>query len=192
MLAYAIDNPAPSTIILITGDRDFAYALSILKLRRYQVVLVTLPNAHASLVYHACFTFDWFSDVVNRPDVPNSQLQHKAPTPDVSNEAWSPPCTVASDLSDEESDDGYPRKQAQRDIYPTYSAGAPSSPSKNSRNFNDRAHSPVPSKPQTSYPIGFQSILDEDQTTINAYLGRKFPANGDPRGTAQLLEAIVI
>lgn len=46
MLAHALDNPAPSTIVLITGDRDFAYVFSVLKLRRYRTILVTLPNAH--------------------------------------------------------------------------------------------------------------------------------------------------
>ncbi len=72
MLAYAIDNPAPCTIVLITGDRDFSYALSILKLRRHRVVLITLPNAHPSLTFQACICFDWFNDVVNRGGSPNS------------------------------------------------------------------------------------------------------------------------
>jgi hypothetical protein len=72
MLAFAIDNPAPCTIVLITGDRDFSYALSILKLRQYRVVLVTLPNAHPSLRFQAPICFDWFNDVVNQSGAPNS------------------------------------------------------------------------------------------------------------------------
>ena len=64
MLAYAIDNPAPSTIVLISGDRDFAYALSILRLRRYQVVLITLPTAHPSLTSQASVRFDWLNDIL--------------------------------------------------------------------------------------------------------------------------------
>jgi hypothetical protein len=64
MLAYAIDNPAPSTIVLISGDRDFAYALSILRLRRYQVVLITLPTAHPSLTSQASIRFDWLNDIL--------------------------------------------------------------------------------------------------------------------------------
>lgn len=67
MLAYAIDTPAPSTIVLVTGDRDFAYGLSILNLRRYRTVLVTLPNAHTSLTFQASMCFDWFKDIVNPP-----------------------------------------------------------------------------------------------------------------------------
>ncbi|TFK26434.1 hypothetical protein FA15DRAFT_294808 [Coprinopsis marcescibilis] len=66
MLAHAIDHSPPTTtFMIISGDRDFAYALSILTLRLYQVVLVTLPNAHISLTKQATVCFDWFSDVIN-------------------------------------------------------------------------------------------------------------------------------
>jgi len=63
MLAYAIDNPAPATIILISGDRDFAYAFSILRLRQYQLVLVAPPSAHTSLTSQASVCMDWASEV---------------------------------------------------------------------------------------------------------------------------------
>ncbi|KAH9483748.1 hypothetical protein JR316_0003224 [Psilocybe cubensis] len=63
MLAHALDNPVPSTIILITGDRDFAYAMSILRLRRYRLVLVTLPHAHPSLTSQASVCLRW-TDIV--------------------------------------------------------------------------------------------------------------------------------
>ena len=59
MLAYAIDNPAPSTIILISGDRDFVYAVSILRLRKYRVVVIA-PNAtHTSLKTQASAVYEW-------------------------------------------------------------------------------------------------------------------------------------
>jgi len=64
MLAYAIDNPAPSTIILLSGDRDFAYAVSILRLRRYRVVIVSLAGAHTSLKSQASTYLDWTTDIV--------------------------------------------------------------------------------------------------------------------------------
>ncbi|CAA7265191.1 unnamed protein product [Cyclocybe aegerita] len=74
MLAHAIDNPPPSTtIILISGDRDFAYALSILSLRRYHVVLLTLANAHPSLTMQAAVCYDWVSEVIDVVDSPKSQ-----------------------------------------------------------------------------------------------------------------------
>ncbi|KAF9533393.1 limkain-b1-type NYN domain-containing protein, partial [Crepidotus variabilis] len=59
MLTYVIDNPTPCTIIVISGDRDFAYALSMLKIRHFQMVLVTLPNAHVSLTSQASLRYDW-------------------------------------------------------------------------------------------------------------------------------------
>ena len=74
MLGHAIDNPAPTTILLISGDRDFAYAISVLRLRRYQVVLITLSNAHVSLTSQASVCHDWSSDIlgVARPSSPST------------------------------------------------------------------------------------------------------------------------
>ena len=81
MLVYAIDNPAPSTVVLITGDRDFAYALSILKLRQYHTVLVTLLDAHPSLTNQTSTCFDWVDSVVNHANsqAENSRLSDRAP-----------------------------------------------------------------------------------------------------------------
>lgn len=59
MMAHAIDNPAPWTYLLITGDRDFAYAISVLGLRRYDVVLVSPRTAHISLRSQAAVCLDW-------------------------------------------------------------------------------------------------------------------------------------
>ncbi|KAF7440739.1 hypothetical protein PC9H_001087 [Pleurotus ostreatus] len=68
MLAYAIDRPAPATIILISGDRDFAYAASVLRLRRYSVVVISLtnPGAHPSLKAQANICLDWNADVMSK------------------------------------------------------------------------------------------------------------------------------
>jgi hypothetical protein len=78
MLAHAIDNAAPSTIVLISGDRDFAYALSILRFRRYRVVLITLSNAHQSLRAQASASFDWVSEVLE-PAIPTLSNQPISP-----------------------------------------------------------------------------------------------------------------
>ena len=69
MLAYAIDNPAPTTIVLISGDRDFAYALAILRFRRYRIVLITLSNAHQSLRAQAAISYDWVSEILEPVDL---------------------------------------------------------------------------------------------------------------------------
>jgi NYN domain len=89
MLAYAIDNAAPSTIVLISGDRDFAYALSILKFRRYRIVLITLPNAHQSLRAQASISYDWVSEILesvdptllNQPSEPTTPRRGKFSSP---------------------------------------------------------------------------------------------------------------
>ncbi|KAJ2929214.1 hypothetical protein H1R20_g7892, partial [Candolleomyces eurysporus] len=64
MLTHAMDNPAPATILLISGDRDYAYAISVLRLRQYDVVLVTHANAHSSLTSQASVCFDWATDIL--------------------------------------------------------------------------------------------------------------------------------
>ncbi|KAJ7273506.1 NYN domain-containing protein [Mycena haematopus] len=66
MLAYAMDHPAPVTLILISGDRDFAYAVSVLRLRRYEVVVISppLPGAHISLKSQASVYLDWNAEVL--------------------------------------------------------------------------------------------------------------------------------
>ncbi|KAI6036679.1 limkain-b1-type NYN domain-containing protein, partial [Pisolithus microcarpus] len=58
MFAFAVDHPPPATVILISGDRDYAYALSTLRLRNYKVVLIT-PRATSCLEACASFVVDW-------------------------------------------------------------------------------------------------------------------------------------
>ena len=66
MLAFALDHPTPATIILITGDRDYAYAVSTLKLRKYQVILVvpSSPHISPSLESQASLVIDWGAAVL--------------------------------------------------------------------------------------------------------------------------------
>ncbi|KAJ7098119.1 NYN domain-containing protein [Mycena belliarum] len=69
MLLYALDHPPPATIILISGDRDFAYAVAVLRLRRYKVVVISLPmpGPHVSLKSQASHCLDWNADVLGVP-----------------------------------------------------------------------------------------------------------------------------
>jgi hypothetical protein len=66
MLAFAVDHPTPATVILITGDRDYAYAVSTLKLRKYQVILVvpSSPHTSPSLESQASLVIDWGAAVL--------------------------------------------------------------------------------------------------------------------------------
>lgn len=193
MLAYAIDNPAPCTIILITGDRDFAYALSILKHRRYQVVLVTLPNAHASLVHQASICFDWAKDVINQLETWNSQHNNKRQEIETldSNETRPSPYSLANRLLDaSECDYAYPGKQASRDT------------ANKSRNISSQMNN---GGSQSSHLKRLQSdfvISGEDQTTTDGYSGSptkstfrqrdlpRFPVCRNSRGWSHILEII--
>jgi len=40
MLVFAFDSFAPATVVIITGDRDFTYAISTLRMRGHRVVLI--------------------------------------------------------------------------------------------------------------------------------------------------------
>src|SRR5882762_619492 len=64
IMAHAMDNNPPFTIFLITGDRDFAYLVSILTLRQYHVVLIVPTNHHSSLTYQASAVLDWNTQIL--------------------------------------------------------------------------------------------------------------------------------
>ncbi|TFK26435.1 DUF537-domain-containing protein [Coprinopsis marcescibilis] len=64
MLLYAMDNTPPATFVLITGDRDFAYAISVLRLRQYDVVVLSPTHCHSSLTLQATACLDWTRDVL--------------------------------------------------------------------------------------------------------------------------------
>lgn len=74
MLAFAIDNPPPATIVLISGDKDFVYALGVLRNRRYNIVLV-VPSRGAPIIlrsqantilewYHIFHSLSLHTDVI--------------------------------------------------------------------------------------------------------------------------------
>jgi hypothetical protein len=67
LLAFAIDHPPPATIVLISGDKDFVYALSTLRNRRYKIILI-VPNrgAHIILKSQANAILEWRYDVLNQ------------------------------------------------------------------------------------------------------------------------------
>nr|VWO98768.1 N/A [Ganoderma boninense] len=73
MMAHAIDNPAPTTIMLISGDRDFIYAVSILSLRQYRIVLLAPRAAHGGLKAQASAVYHWPDDFL--PEIPPSVQQ---------------------------------------------------------------------------------------------------------------------
>lgn len=84
LLAYAIDQPAPATVVLISGDRDFAYPLGILRNRGYNVILVTPPiGAVPILEASANVVMSWRQDVLgvqaNKDGKPYSSYGNHGP-----------------------------------------------------------------------------------------------------------------
>ncbi|KAL1675074.1 NYN domain-containing protein [Schizophyllum commune] len=75
MLVFALDHPAPATIVLISGDRDFAYVASILRRRMYNVVLIchSTPGPHKSLLQQVSTHVDWNTQVLG---LTSSSLDH--------------------------------------------------------------------------------------------------------------------
>jgi hypothetical protein len=77
-MAFIKDNPAPTTIILISGDRDFAYLLSTIRWRKYNVVLITNSSmTHESLTAPASLVYDWQSDVL-KTRLASKPLSHRS------------------------------------------------------------------------------------------------------------------
>ncbi|KAJ3072338.1 hypothetical protein HDU98_003794 [Podochytrium sp. JEL0797] len=65
MLTFAIDNPAPATIVLISGDKDFCSALSVLRNRNYFIVLIEpMQKATSVMRAQASVVLDWKLDVL--------------------------------------------------------------------------------------------------------------------------------
>ncbi|KAG6891031.1 hypothetical protein C0992_010693 [Termitomyces sp. T32_za158] len=65
MITFTIDHPAPATILLISEDRDLAYAISTLRHRKFKVVLLCPADAPDSLVAQADAHFDWEANVLH-------------------------------------------------------------------------------------------------------------------------------
>ncbi|TDL15372.1 hypothetical protein BD410DRAFT_122520, partial [Rickenella mellea] len=65
MISYTLYNPSPLTIVLITGDRDFSYGISTLRLRGYGVVVIVPPSAHKCILSIATSVLKWQSDVID-------------------------------------------------------------------------------------------------------------------------------
>ncbi|KAL1693479.1 NYN domain-containing protein [Schizophyllum commune] len=86
MLVFALDHPAPATIVLISGDRDFAYVASILRRRLYNVVLIchSTPGPHKSLLQQVSTHVDWNTQVLGLPSSSLDYLRRpsaQAPAP---------------------------------------------------------------------------------------------------------------
>ncbi|KAF5381353.1 hypothetical protein D9615_008343 [Tricholomella constricta] len=92
ILAYAIDNPAPSNIILVTasGGCNFAYAMSILRLRRYSVMLIGPNGIQTSLKTQASTCLDLATEISGAGAVSSrtTKLESEARGPSATLPIW--------------------------------------------------------------------------------------------------------
>ncbi|XP_044479201.1 uncharacterized protein LOC123206123 isoform X2 [Mangifera indica] len=80
MLFWAVDNPAPANIMLISGDRDFSNALHQLRMRRYNILLAQPQKASAPLLAAAKSIWLWTSLVAGSPPL-TTKLGNKISVP---------------------------------------------------------------------------------------------------------------
>jgi hypothetical protein len=99
-MVNAMDNPAPGTVILITGDRDFAYAISILRMRRYRVIVIAPRNHHCSIRNQASVVLDWNTVISSSTNRGIDDIPPYTPSVPASASA-SKPLTVGDDGSAE-------------------------------------------------------------------------------------------
>ncbi|EPT05869.1 hypothetical protein FOMPIDRAFT_1021065 [Fomitopsis schrenkii] len=99
MMAYAIDTQAPATIILISGDRDFVYAVSVLCLRQYRLVVLAPHAAHASLKAQASVVYHWPADVMPEEASADGARPKSATIPDYFRTRSDPPPPTAARLA---------------------------------------------------------------------------------------------
>jgi NYN domain len=80
IIAYAWDHPAPRTIVIISGDADLAYMIGTLRMRKYQVILISPNGTHASLTNQASVNLDWTTDC-RRMDMDDTRRGLPSPHP---------------------------------------------------------------------------------------------------------------
>ncbi|KFK22214.1 hypothetical protein AALP_AAs67613U000100 [Arabis alpina] len=73
MLLWAKDNAAPANLMLISGDRDFSYALHQLRMRRYNILLAQPPQASVPLVAAAKDVWLWTSLASGGPPLTSAE-----------------------------------------------------------------------------------------------------------------------
>ncbi|KAI3849592.1 hypothetical protein MKX03_010795 [Papaver bracteatum] len=91
MFLFALDNPPPSTILLISGDVDFSPAMHILGQRGYTVILVIPAGVAVSsaLTKSGRFVWDWPSMARGEGSLPPKTLMSLSASQIVQNDSQS-------------------------------------------------------------------------------------------------------
>lgn len=115
LFTYAMQHPHPATIILVSSQQLLTYALSVLRLRQFRIILIASPSVPASLKHRASEFRDWDSMMPQDGDAAVQASQSAASLVDRSEalhnslKLLSPASPVARDL---ESHAGVPFPEA--------------------------------------------------------------------------------
>lgn len=80
IIAHAWDHPAPQTIVIISGDRDLAYMIGTLRMRKYEVILLSPNGTHTIFANQASVNLDWTADG-HRRDADDARGGQPLPSP---------------------------------------------------------------------------------------------------------------
>ncbi|KIK64269.1 hypothetical protein GYMLUDRAFT_221614 [Collybiopsis luxurians FD-317 M1] len=172
MLTFAMDNPthaSTTTIMILSGDRDFSYALSILRLRKYKVVVVAPHSFHQSVRELATRFFEWSGSVLMRLNDKEYSARARAAT-NASNDTLSSG-PFASELQDPgvgglpPSVAGLPTPRSPR-VQPANSSSLQAVDSKTTAQaFNDVLRSPIVTRPTA----GSQTVSTELKQALSLH-----------------------
>ena len=90
MLFHAWDSSLSPTFVVITGDRDVAYALAMLRMKSFRVVLISPAGSHLDLTAQASVHLDWSRTVLGINDDPNEDGLFPKKSPDRMSSAHAP------------------------------------------------------------------------------------------------------
>ncbi|CAN8277380.1 unnamed protein product [Cochlearia groenlandica] len=135
MCLWAADNPAPANFMLISGDRDFSYALHQLRMRRYNILLAQPPHASAPLAAAAKNIWLWTSLASGGSPLTNAESAKAVNNGPCEQPRFSKPIGSSSSL------DSIDTKETRRNM--SQSGGKATSESVNAK-FSDKKHTSKP------------------------------------------------
>ena len=80
IIAQTLDHPPPRTIVIISGDRDLAYMIGTLRMRKYEVILISPNGTHTNFANQASVNLDWIADG-HRRDMDDARGGQPSPHP---------------------------------------------------------------------------------------------------------------
>lgn len=181
MLVLALSEPAPSTIVLVSGDRDFAYTASILRQRGHNVVLVchARPGPHRSLAAQVSECVDWNQTILKMDEEDKAILPAKKKLPTAPSK--SVPQVIPGEVAtpEEAPEEAAPKEYASIPVSSSLITGersdaASDSPEADVNSVHPEYSSPVPTRGRSPapapYPLPSSIIATQSSPTAKVAL----------------------